>query len=61
VEARSGLRLLAELPGRDAVPPLCSAAHRCGRGIVDGRIEGWKMLGQLTLSGDCASLSQVRC
>lgn len=57
LEALSGLRLLPDVPHAGRVPPMCSAERPCGRGVVDGRIDGWKLLGHIKLSADCASLN----
>eukprot|EP00308_Calcidiscus_leptoporus_P012544 CAMPEP_0119371448 /NCGR_PEP_ID=MMETSP1334-20130426/17605_1 /TAXON_ID=127549 /ORGANISM="Calcidiscus leptoporus, Strain RCC1130" /LENGTH=406 /DNA_ID=CAMNT_0007388715 /DNA_START=107 /DNA_END=1327 /DNA_ORIENTATION=+ len=62
LERLSGLALFREMPGRERARPLCAgkrADERCGVGHIDGRIEGWKVLGHLKLSQDCAELSAV--
>eukprot|EP00965_Chrysotila_dentata_P198978 6179113-Pleurochrysis_carterae.AAC.2 len=43
--------------------PLCGMGvrkgERCGIGHMDGRIEGWKLLGHLKLSSDCTELADA--
>mmetsp|Transcript_6243 Transcript_6243/g.20812 ORF Transcript_6243/g.20812 Transcript_6243/m.20812 type:complete len:405 (+) Transcript_6243:40-1254(+) len=65
VERASGLTLFEELGAArhsaTEVRPLCGAgaAARCGRGAMDGRIAGWKLLGHLKLAGDCSALEEA--
>jgi DNA/RNA endonuclease G (NUC1) len=51
VERASGLLLFPELEGRAHIPPLCGDGGEgrpsCGLGAMDGRIQGWKLLGHL--------------
>lgn len=65
VERASGLTLFEELGAArhsaTEIRPLCGAgaAARCGRGAMDGRIAGWKLLGHLKLAGDCSALEEA--
>ena len=57
VEAASGLVFFPELTERASILPLCGGQSAgCGIGAMDGRIQGWKLLGDLKLSSTCQEL-----
>ena len=57
VEASAGLVVFPELSEKGAIAPLCGGElGACGIGAMDGRIAGWKMLGNLKLSSNCLEL-----
>lgn len=59
VERASGLELFRDLGATrhdGSIPTLCGG--KCGLGCrLDGRIEGWKLLGDLKLASNCKELS----
>jgi hypothetical protein len=67
VERASGLELFADLGAdRYTIPPLCGgdggggAGGRCGAGCpLDGRIIGWKLLGDLKRAASCKELEEA--
>lgn len=60
VERAAGLQFFEKVENRHALEPLCDGNRmKCGVGPVDGRVQGWKMLGHLKLSQDCTELKQT--
>lgn len=57
VERAAGLTFFPTLSAAPA--PLCGDGKRCGVGAMDGRIKGWKMLGNLKLAADCEELASA--
>ena len=59
LEQSAGVQFFPEMQDRHHLPPLCGvgAEAPCGTGAIDGRIQGWKLLGHLKLAADCRELA----